>query len=162
MTVVHVLAEMSRRGCCYGLVTPPENNCTTSKMTLRKRRAIEGYWRELPSQLKRDYGKSDEYAAWEIYQAIERCGLDTRYIEYAYVIFMSAESFVQLPQATGRSHEYFEMRKELANFWFSGDTEFMDRHGFNGPDVGKFPRHPLLEDIGNGFEPSVNGWRGPL
>ena len=124
-------------------------------MNLRKRKAIESYWRELPSQLKRDYGEAHHYAAWQICQALKRRGLDTRCIEYAYVIFMKSESF-------GGSREYVEMRQELADFWFSGDAEFMDRHGFSGPEVGKIPSHPLLEDIDDEFEPLVKRWRGPL
>lgn len=131
-------------------------------MKSRKRKVIESYWRELPSQLERDCGESNHYDAWQIYQAAERCGLDTRYIGYAYVIFMSDESFAQLPRAMGGAPKYHEKRQELADLWFSGDLEFMDRHGFGGPDVGKIPKHPLLEEIGDDFEPFAKRWRGPL
>ena len=104
---------------------------------LRKRKAIESYWRELPSQLERDYGKSKHYAAWQICQAVDRCGLDTDFSGYAFVIFMSAESFARLPHALGGTRTYQAKRQELADTWFSGDREFMARHGFAGPDVGK-------------------------
>jgi len=131
-------------------------------MILRKRKAIESYWRELPSQLKRDYGESTHYADWQIHQAAERCGLDTRYIGYAFVIFMSVEAFARLPESMGGSAKYHEKRQELADIWFSGDLEFMDRHGFSGPDVGMVPKHPLIEEIGDDFEPFAKRWRGPF
>ena len=131
-------------------------------MKTRKRKAIESYWRELPAQLERDYPDSKHYSAWQIEQAAERCGLDTRFIGYAFVIFMTADAFARLSPAMGGVPLYCEKRQELADFWFSGDLEFMERHGFAGPDVGKVPQHPLLEEIGDEFEPFKKGWRGPL
>lgn len=131
-------------------------------MKLRKRRAIESYWTELPSQLERDYGKSNDYPEWQISQATERCGLNTRYIDYAYVMFMSAESFGQRPRAMSGSREYVELHEELANHWFSGDMEFMQRHGFSGPDVGKVPHRPQILDSSDDFKPFAKAWRWPF
>ena len=118
-------------------------------------------WTELPSQLERDYGESNDFSEWQISQAAEHCGLNTRYIDYAYAMFMSAKSFGRRPRAMSGSSEYVELHKELANHWFSGDREFMQRHGFNGPDVGKIPHHPLILNCGDEFKPFAKAWRWP-
>ena len=91
---------------------------------LHKRRALNSYVKVLPVLLKKKYGKHKRYTEKQVRKAAELAGLNEKYLNYALAMYVSRGEFEALNKVRGLSCEYEEIRQEVANRFFGGDTKF--------------------------------------
>ena len=110
--------------------------------SLRKKRALKRYARELPRQLRSDYGAGEFFTPAQIKAATSKLKVDQELIVYGYAGFLSEETFGMLPPQTPDLLTYEEVRSEFlrlipsrasssSNFYESG-IGLRDGDGGNG------------------------------
>ena len=92
----------------------------------RKRRAIAGYVRRLPAQLRRDYGPADRYTPAQVRASIDRAGLDRTFSCYAEALYTDGAAFAADHAARGEICDYEAMRAEVSAGHLGG-------HGLSTP-----------------------------
>ncbi len=87
----------------------------------RKRRVLRRMVAELPQLLAQRYGNSGSYSPAQVHRTLEAASYRGRYLEYVYALCLSAadaERELGDPMVSAR------LRKELADEFFEGDTDF--------------------------------------
>jgi hypothetical protein len=77
---------------------------------MRLRQAARRFARQLPRQLRSDYGASETYTPPQIVRAVNRAGLPTKYICIGLAGFLTEEAFnVLKPRSFGLSYKEIRM-----------------------------------------------------
>ena len=97
----------------------------------RKNRAIKSYIRKLGSDLARRYGKSKLYTSGQVERTVHDEGYNWRHICYAHALYTSVKQFDKWHEERGESCDYNEMREEVSNNFFGGDTSYIDSSSFS-------------------------------
>jgi hypothetical protein len=100
-----------------------------------KSKAIKQYIRQLPAQLKKDYGQIDDLNAEQIRRSIERGHFNEKYVMYAYMIFMTRKSFTD---EFGGSDTYDAIADELGGVRPSNDSTYFVGNGYDSADSSGF------------------------
>jgi hypothetical protein len=80
-------------------------------------RAMQKIARFLPRYLAITWGKRDDYTIAQVDRALEETGCNSKFSEFAYVMFCSEETF-----STVSSKSYSSLKAEVADNFFSGDN----------------------------------------
>jgi uncharacterized protein DUF6559 len=88
---------------------------------IRKRLALRGYRRKLGPSLVKRYGRERYYTVNQVRVTVEKLGLNTDYICYAFADFCSREDFDAHHASTGEACDWAAMREELTSSWGIGD-----------------------------------------
>lgn len=100
---------------------------------LGKGRAIRRFLTVLPRRLLQDYGHRGPYTPAQVASTIRRWKISPpRYVAYALAIFCNRASLDQLDHERGRPHQYEDIRAEIGQAYFGGDSDFTIR------DIGRF------------------------
>ena len=92
--------------------------------SIRKRKAIKRYARQLPGLLSKDNGRRSHYTPSQIRSTVDRYNLNAIYSCYAIAMFSNREAFDQFHEANGEHCNYDAMRGEIAVEHFGGNSEF--------------------------------------
>ena len=76
---------------------------------------------ELPRLLAQRYGNSDSYSRAQVRKTLEAAGYRGRYVEYAYALCLNA---ADAERELDNRVVSARLRKELADEFFDGDTDF--------------------------------------
>ena len=90
----------------------------------RKNRAIKSYISKLPTLLVRGYGKSQKYLPDQIVAAVEYHGLNLIHVGFAIAIFSTNDEFKSYVSKARLKWKYKDMKKEVADKHFGGQTSF--------------------------------------
>jgi hypothetical protein len=82
---------------------------------MRFRSAARKYARQLPVQIREDYGASKLYTPEQIEKSVIRAKLPVDYIRFAYAAFMSEEAFQSI-FGMGSPESYQYLRSALRSF----------------------------------------------
>jgi hypothetical protein len=94
---------------------------------MMENRAMQKIARFLPKYLAVTWGRGQDYTIAQVDRALEDTGCNLKYSEYAYAMFCSEETFSQVSGTI-----YTELKAEIAENFFSGDSNF----GVSGSDFG--------------------------
>ncbi|WP_330959322.1 DUF6559 family protein [Photobacterium sp. 53610] len=95
-----------------------------------KNRKIKSYAKRLPRDLKKRYGKKKHYSKSQVDRALIRqrlrhsSGNITPNDYYAYAMYCSPREFSQICHSTDTNHDYHQMRREISEVVFGGQSEF--------------------------------------
>jgi hypothetical protein len=124
-----------------------------------KRRAIRGYLRILPGNLRRDFGHSGPFTPMQVQRTIERQkGLSKNHVDYALAVFCDDHNLKALCGKPGRPNSYSDLRDEVglaypSYFYDGGSFSYSDlvsdsfSEGGHGGDGG---HHDFSGDAGGG------------
>ena len=117
----------------------------------KKRRAIKAYVRVLPRLLKKRYGKHKKYTEGQVKKTVEVAGLDQQYVDYALAMYIGRREFEAMTKVRGLSWDYDEVRQEVADDHFNGDSGFTIHDAFDaaGTSDGFFGGGELGADGGD-------------
>lgn len=90
----------------------------------KKQRALKTYVKVLPPLLKKRYGKHKRYTEGQVRKTAEAAGLNNKYIDFAYAMYMSRREFETFTSDQGLSCSYEECRKTIADDYFHGNASF--------------------------------------
>jgi len=90
----------------------------------RRNRAIKSFIKQLPGLLAKDYGKSKMYTPKQVKKTIERSGLSVANACYGIAMFSGRDAFEQYHQEMGENFSYVDMRGDIADKHFSGNSDF--------------------------------------
>lgn len=72
----------------------------------------------------KDYGQAKKYTPKQIYSTADRHGLQLLYICYAMAMFSEQWQFEQYHREIGEDCNYGDMRSEVGEKFFGGETSF--------------------------------------
>ena len=110
----------------------------------RKRRAIGRYLDRLGPALVKLYGKAKHYRPAQVLAAVKAANLRREDVCYGLSVYCTAEDFDDYHAAEGETCSYWEMRVEVAEHCFHGNTSFTQQdvmthteaHSHSGGDFG--------------------------
>jgi hypothetical protein len=110
----------------------------------RKRKAIGAYVTRLRPVLMRLFGKSDHYTPEQVKQAAQEARLPERDLCYGLATYCNQGDFDDYHASSGEECSYWEMRVEVAEHHFHGNTSFTQQdvaahseaHSHTGGDFG--------------------------
>lgn len=91
---------------------------------IKKNRAIKSYIRKLPRLLNNDYGREKQYTPKQIRSTAERHGLNLFYISFGIAMFSDKSQFDKYHKEIEGNCCYEDMRSEVGNKYFGGDSSF--------------------------------------
>lgn len=62
----------------------------------------------------------------QVRKTVEDCGLNQRYIHYAYAMFLSREEFNVLVGESASTSDFNKLRSEVANRYYGGEADLID------------------------------------
>jgi hypothetical protein len=97
---------------------------------IRKRLTLRSYRRKLGPALVKRYGRERFYSVNQIRTTVDKLGLNTDYICYAYAEYCTRDDFDAHHVSTGEACDWTEMREEWSSSWGVGDHHYsVSEHG---------------------------------
>lgn len=102
---------------------------------IAKKRAIKSYINQLGKDLANRYGQSKEYTSGQVERTVNDCGYNWRHICYAHALHTSHKQFEKWHEERGEFCDYFAMREEIANDYFSGNAEALSSSDLSASEI---------------------------
>ena len=90
----------------------------------RKWIAIRRYVKGLGPELRKRYGRANQYTPAVVKRTVEERGYNQNCLCYALAIYCSRQDFDAYHRATGEACDYDAMRGEVADRFFGGSPSF--------------------------------------
>ena len=116
--------------------------------SFRKRRAIKSFIRKVGPALEQRHGRKPHYTPDEVRGAAAGAGVMNQWIPYAFAIYCLQDAFTQDPSLSGAN--YGDLRKEVADSHFHGDTSFDAGTAIDAADAGSSHGGDAGGDAGGG------------
>jgi hypothetical protein len=82
------------------------------------------YANRIPFLIIREFGLQQFYSPYQINEIIEKWSLNRSYAFFGYAILSSEQDYNSATRSAKTNHEYLEIRKQIAQHYFKGDTSF--------------------------------------